>query len=180
MTDVSRLSKLSELQFRLNQRRQRFEDGIVPMRNLRWAGLAFAYLFFCLRIFSIEGFYVVTYALHLHLLYIAIFLITPLSDPTDDSDSVGALPNSKDQEFKPFVPKVQEYKSWRAMLRIMVICFVLTFFPIFDVPVFWPILLIYFVGLFISEVGGRVRHMMKFRYVPWSSKKPRYVSKDEK
>ena len=175
--------KMQMIQTRVWQRWQRFEDAIVPHRALRWAVAFIFFMLYWIRVLSIEGFYVVTYAMHLHLLYIAIVFVTPLSDPARDNreeDDGMALPSSAGDEFKPFVSKMGEFKAYRGVMRIMGICFFLTFIPLLDIPVFWPILLIYFVALFVSEMSGRIKHMVKFKYVPWSSNKPKYVAKDSK
>lgn len=44
----------------------------------------------------------------------------------------------------------------------------MTFFEVFDVPVFWPILLFYWVMLFILTMRKQIQHMIKYRYVPFS------------
>jgi fatty acid desaturase len=44
-----------------------------------------------------------------------------------------------------------------------------------NVPVFWPILLIYFVALLIVSLKQRVQHMIKHRYIPLVNKgKPKF------
>ena len=44
----------------------------------------------------------------------------------------------------------------------------MTFFTAFDVPVFWPILLLYWLFLFILTMKRQVLHMIKYKYVPFS------------
>ena len=114
----------------------------------------------------------------IHLLYLLVLMITPLSDPDEADRDVAHLPTSSADEFKPFVPKVQEFVVWRSMTKVLLICFALTLFSAFDIPVFWPVLVGYFIVLFASQMGGRIRHMLKHKYVPWSAGKPKYVSKD--
>ena len=46
--------------------------------------------------------------------------------------------------------------------------FVATFFPIFDVPVFWPILLLYFFVLLFVTMKRQIKHMIKHRYIPFT------------
>jgi hypothetical protein len=53
----------------------------------------------------------------------------------------------------------------------------MTFFEVFDVPVFWPILLLYFFVLFFVTMKRQIKHMIKHRYVPWSFGKPAYQGK---
>ncbi len=43
-----------------------------------------------------------------------------------------------------------------------------TFFPIADVPVFWPILLMYWFVLFFVTMKRQIKHMIKYRYIPFS------------
>lgn len=48
------------------------------------------------------------------------------------------------------------------------IAFVMTFFSIFDVPVFWPILLCYWIVLFVLTMRRQISHMIKYKYLPFS------------
>lgn len=50
----------------------------------------------------------------------------------------------------------------------------MTFFSVFDVPVFWPILLMYFGVLFFMTMKRQIAHMYKHRYVPISFGKSKY------
>lgn len=58
----------------------------------------------------------------------------------------------------------------------------MTFISIFDVPVFWPILVIYFLALFGLTMRKQIAHMMKYKYVPinWGKKKYAGDGKDKK
>ncbi len=51
---------------------------------------------------------------------------------------------------------------------------VMTFFSVFDVPVFWPILLMYFGVLFFLTMKRQIAHMYKHKYVPVSFGKLKY------
>ena len=53
----------------------------------------------------------------------------------------------------------------------------MTFFELFDVPVFWPILLLYFIVLFFITMKRQIKHMIKHKYVPWSWGKQKYQGK---
>lgn len=50
----------------------------------------------------------------------------------------------------------------------------MTFFPMFDIPVFWPILLMYWLMLFVLTMKRQIRHMIKHRYLPFTYGKQRY------
>ncbi|CAI5931246.1 unnamed protein product [Closterium sp. NIES-64] len=63
---------------------------------------------------------------------------------------------------------------WYAMTKAFLVAFTMTFFPIFDVPVFWPILLMYWFTLFVLTMKRQIRHMIKYKYVPFSFGKQKY------
>lgn len=68
------------------------------------------------RIFMAQGWYVIAYALGIYLLNIFLAFLTPKFDPTiedDDDDGDGpSLPTKSDEEFKPFVRRLPEFKFW--------------------------------------------------------------------
>lgn len=46
----------------------------------------------------------------------------------------------------------------------------------FDVPVFWPILLLYWLLLFTVTMKRQIKHMIKYRYLPFTTgKKVSYI-----
>jgi hypothetical protein len=63
---------------------------------------------------------------------------------------------------------------WWASLRSLAAGLALTLFPAFDVPVFWPILVVYWAVLFSVTMRRQVAHMVKYRYVPFSLGKKAY------
>jgi hypothetical protein len=196
MTFNSHQSKYNQLKIQFNRRYQQLQDHIVPWKFSRWGAFGFLLFLYFIRVFIfVGGYYVVTYTMSIHLLYCLVVLITPLSDPdqednNNDDEGGSALPTSgfavrgqqqqQQDEHKPFIPKVAEFKIWRSMFKVVVLGFLATFFSIFDLPVFWPILLLYFVLLFVTQMAGRIRHMMRHKYVPWNANKPKFVAKDEK
>lgn len=56
---------------------------------------------------------------------------------------------------------------------------VCTFFEAFNVPVFWPILVMYFIVLLYITMKRQIRHMIKYRYIPFTHGKRRYIGKEE-
>jgi hypothetical protein len=71
------------------------------------------------------------------------------------------------------------YGLWRRRNFTAGLCVALfcTMFSFLDLPVFWPILLMYFVILTVIQLKARIRHMIKHRYVPFSLGKPKYPGK---
>ena len=49
-----------------------------------------------------------------------------------------------------------------------------SFIPFFDIPVFWPILVIYFFALCFMTMRRQIAHMIKFRYIPFNLGKKTY------
>lgn len=47
------------------------------------------------------------------------------------------------------------------------VAFLMTFFSVFDVPVFWPILLCYWIVLFVLTMKRQILHMIKYKYIPF-------------
>ena len=55
----------------------------------------------------------------------------------------------------------------------------MTFFQVFNIPVFWPILLLYFIALFFLTMKRQIKHMIKYKYIPFSMGKTRYKGREE-
>uniref|UniRef100_A0A183HS01 Protein RER1 n=1 Tax=Onchocerca flexuosa TaxID=387005 RepID=A0A183HS01_9BILA len=98
-----------------------------------------------------QGFYIVTYALGIYYLNLFLAFLTPKIDPAFDFESEDedgpTLPSKGSEEFRPFMRRLPEFKFWYSTVKATVIAFTCTFFDIFNVPVFWPILVMYFIVL---------------------------------
>ncbi len=66
-----------------------------------------------------------------------------------EDGSVGTLPTKQDEEFRPFIRRLPEFKFWHSATRAVAIAFVCSWFSVFDVPVFWPVLVMYWFMLFV-------------------------------
>ncbi|KAJ8607009.1 hypothetical protein CTAYLR_006239 [Chrysophaeum taylorii] len=93
-----------------------------------------------------------------------------------DPDSEGpVLPTrNDDEEYRPFSRRVPEFKFWYSSTKGVLTALVMTFFSVFDIPVFWPILVVYFFALFFLTMKRQIKHMIKHKYVPWSMGKKSY------
>jgi hypothetical protein len=78
---------------------------------------------------------------------------------------------------RPFARRLPEFKFWHSSIRAIGMAFFMTFFDVFDVPVFWPILLLYFFVLFFITMKRQIKHMIKYRYIPFSWGKKKYEGK---
>lgn len=135
-----------------------------------WIALGLLVLLYSVRVYMLSGFYIVTYGLGIFLLNLFIGFLSPLEEDSDGP----VLPLNDLDEFKPFIRRLPEFKFWYACAKAVALSFVLTFFSLFDVPVFWPILLIYFCVLFVLTMKRQIKHMLKHKYLPFSFGKKKY------
>jgi len=154
-------------------------DRLSPQLAVRWGIFAGVMLLYLVRVFTVSGWYIVTYGLGIYLLNQLIGFLSPQFDPEMDDDADMTLPLSGGdaKEFRPFARRLPEFKFWYSCTRAIVIAFFMTFFSVFDVPVFWPILLMYFILLFVATMKKQIMHMVKHKYVPFSFGKPSYAGK---
>eukprot|EP01038_Epipyxis_sp_PR26KG_P014197 gene14197-19050_t len=152
-------------------------DKSSPHTVARWIGFLVAFSLYFLRVYLLNGWFIVTYGLGIYLLNQFIGFLSPQFDPEDDLDS--GLPVRDSDEFRPFARRLPEFKFWYSCIRAVFTSFLMTFFEIFDVPVFWPILLMYFIVLFVITMKRQIKHMIKHRYIPFSFGKTKYAGKTQ-
>jgi len=162
------------MSLKVNSRFQHFLDKATPHTAPRWFAFLAVVIIYAVRVAYLKGFYIVTYGLGIYLLNRLIGFLSPMVDPEMEGPG---LPTSADQEFKPFVRRLPEFKFWYSCTKAFCIAFWMTFFSFFDVPVFWPILLMYWVVLFFITMKRQIRHMIKHRYLPFSMGKQTYKQK---
>ncbi|KAL8193674.1 hypothetical protein R6Q57_026366 [Mikania cordata] len=164
--------------FVVSQRYQHLLDKSTPFLLYRWIVFCVIAIIYTARVFFLQGFYVVSYALGIYILNLLIGFLSPQVDPEFQDLSDGpTLPSRSSDEFRPFVRRLPEFKFWYSISKAFCIAFVLTFFTAFDVPVFWPILLFYWLILFTLTMKKQILHMVKYKYVPFSFGKQRYDGK---
>merc|ERR1712217_315433 len=159
-----------------------FLDKVTPYTAARWGAAAAIILFYFLHVFYVGGFFIVTYALGIYLLNLLIGFLAPKIDPETLLNEIGegeeddaVLPTKDDGEFKPFIRRLNEFKFWLSTVKAFLIATLCTFFPFLDIPVFWPILLMYFIALFTVTMRKQIAHMIKYRYVPFNWGKPKFT-----
>lgn len=116
----------------------------------------------------------VAYSLGIYLLNLFLAFISPKFDPsleqdTDMEDGVGAgqqssLPTKNDQEFKPFVRRLPEFKFWHSATRAVTLAFLCSWSQVFNLPVFWPVLVVYWLILVFLTMRRQIQSMIKYRY----------------
>ncbi|KAL1848884.1 hypothetical protein VTK73DRAFT_10054 [Phialemonium thermophilum] len=180
-TEQTPFAAVSAQTSRLQMQFQALLDRSTPYVLYRWVGTGVGLLLFFARIFWAQGWYIVAYALGIYLLNLFLAFLQPKFDPSNEAidnemedGSVGTLPTKQDEEFRPFIRRLPEFKFWLSASRAIAISFVCSWFEIFNVPVFWPVLVVYWLMLFILTMRRQIQHMIKYRYVPFTFGKARY------
>ncbi|XP_020270630.1 protein RER1A-like [Asparagus officinalis] len=143
----------------------------------RWLGTLAAATIYVMRVYFVQGFYIISYGLSIYVLNLLIGFLSPMVDPEIEALDGASLPMKGSDEFKPFIRRLPEFKFWYSITKAFCVAFLMTFFSIFDVPVFWPILLFYWIVLFVLTMKRQILHMIKYKYVPFSIGKQRYGGK---
>ncbi|KAJ8878258.1 hypothetical protein PR048_018835 [Dryococelus australis] len=172
---VSRSNAIVLAWKRLQQIYQKKLDDVTPYAVARWVFAVLLTIGFLARIFILQGWYIVTYALGIYHLNLFIAFLTPKIDPALDFEDDGpALPTRSNEEFRPFIRRLPEFKFWYSVTKSTVIAVICTFFECFNIPVFWPILVMYFFTLLCITLKRQIKHMIKYRYLPFTHGKPKY------
>ncbi|TPX37208.1 hypothetical protein SmJEL517_g00834 [Synchytrium microbalum] len=154
--DTTPASKITQQTAHYARLFQKFLDDSTPYYTYRWGFTAFVSLIYFIRVFSIQGWYIVTYALGIYLLNLFLAFLQPKFDPAmdsspldgddDDSKEQGGLPTKMDDEFRPFIRRLPEFKF----------C-------------------VYFFILFGITMRRQIKHMIKYRYIPFNLGKKTYA-----
>jgi len=160
----------------LRQKYQVLLDKSTVYIKGRWAAFVTLLGLYAFRVYILNGWFIVTYGLAIYLLNLFIGFLSPAVNPEEEDGPV--LPSKNDGEFRPFSRKLPEFRFWLSATRATLISIFMSFFKFFDIPVFWPILLIYFILLFVMTMRRQIAHMIKHRYVPFTYGKAKYNRKD--
>uniref|UniRef100_A0A3B3I8B9 Protein RER1 n=2 Tax=Oryzias latipes TaxID=8090 RepID=A0A3B3I8B9_ORYLA len=157
---------------RVGQVYQSWLDKSTPFYVVRWCLLS--------NMLAVFGWYIVTYALGIYHLNLFIAFLSPKVDPSLlEEDDGPSLPTKQNEEFRPFIRRLPEFKFWHSATKGIVIAMICTFFEAFNVPVFWPILVMYFIMLFCITMKRQIKHMIKYRYLPFTHGKRTYRGKED-
>ncbi|CAL9730513.1 protein Rer1p [Monosporozyma unispora] len=157
-------------------------DKVTPHEKERWIAFGVLQVIFFLRIIYGQGWYAICYSFYIFSLNQFLAFLTPKFDMSLQQEEAnerleaGGAPDEQSEEFRPFIRRLPEFKFWYNVMRGGVIALVLTFSRVTDIPVYWPILLIYFVILFALTMRRQIQHMIKYKYVPLDLGKKKYTA----
>ncbi|KAF9039423.1 retrieval of early ER protein Rer1 [Hymenopellis radicata] len=158
---------------RLQRQYQQILDRWTPFMLNRWLATGGLLCLFMLRIVLAQG----VHAHAIYLLNLLLAFLQPKFDPSLQEDLLAdeieeggeetrsPLPSQRDDEFRPFAVRYPRHHS-----RLLA-----TTSEVFDVPVYWPILVVYFFVLFALTMRRQIQHMIKYKYIPFDiGRKTRY------
>lgn len=93
------------------QQFQHVLDKTTPHVLRRWIGFSVLAFLYVIRVYFLQGFYVVSYALGIYILNLLIGFLSPQEDPALAADGP-SLPTRASDEFRPFVRRLPEFKFW--------------------------------------------------------------------
>ncbi|KAG0680546.1 hypothetical protein C6P40_004245 [Pichia californica] len=182
--DQTDASQFQQYKHKLEISYRKFLDYITPHIIPRWIATYIIIIIFMGRILVVEGWYIVCYTWAIFLLNMFLKFLTPKIDPSLEqdiqNDSVEAGTNKmdeNDEDFKPFIRRLPEFRFWFKTTISTIVAIFCSLFSIFDIPVFWPILVAYFIILFFLTMRRQIQHMIKYRYLPFDLGKTKYGSK---
>nr|POF02848.1 protein rer1a [Quercus suber] len=123
--EASPANVITRWTYTVSQRYQHLLDKSTPHVLNRWIAAVVIAFIYAVRVYFLQGFYIVSYGLGIYLLNLLIGFLSPQVDPEIHDLSDGpTLPTRGSDEFRPFVRRLPEFKFW---------CDFLNF-------VFWPFL----------------------------------------
>lgn len=77
-------------------------------------------MIYILRVYYVQGFYVVSYGLGIYVLNLLIGFFSPKVDPELEALDGASLPTKGADEFRPFVRRLPEFKFWWVSFILLV------------------------------------------------------------
>lgn len=107
--------------FAASRKYQHLLDKSTPFVLYRWIACLSIALIYVVRVYFVQGFYVVSYAVGIYILNLLIGFLSPQVDPElqDLADDGPGLPTRGSDEFRPFVRRLPEFKFWYAAFNFM-------------------------------------------------------------
>lgn len=111
-TGVDSGSAVTQMQHNVWKVFQYYLDKTTPHPVYRWVGTVVFAAMYLLRVYYVQGFYIVTYCLGIYLVNFLIGFLSPLVDPEMENSGDPSLPTKGSDEFKPFIRRLLEFKFW--------------------------------------------------------------------
>ncbi|KAH0574488.1 RER1-like protein-retention of ER protein [Spironucleus salmonicida] len=135
--------------FKAKQQLKQLENLTAGFSLYRWIGTTVLTVFYLLFVLLTHSHYAIVYFLYIYILSAFIQFISPKT-----GDSTVALPVSTTDlaDAKNYQREMCEFDFWFVATIWTFISLILSFFPFTDIPVFWPVLVLYSIALTIAIV----------------------------
>lgn len=112
---------ISEWTTTLSRRYQHYLDKSTLHVFPRWIAFTVVFFIYALRVYFVQGFYIITYALGIYILQLFLAFLSPQVDPEYQQllDDGPALPTCGNEEFRPFVRRLPEFKFWCVVYNLI-------------------------------------------------------------
>lgn len=111
--DNTAASAVTQFSHAVWRRYQHLLDKSTPLVLYRWIFFAAIAFIYALRVYLVQGFYIITYGLGIYILQLLIAFLSPQVDPEIQELTDGpSLPTRGSEEFRPFVRRLPEFKFW--------------------------------------------------------------------
>lgn len=156
-------------------------DNLSPVPGKRWAALAGVFLLFLFKVLYDDTHHLILYCMAVYLFHGYILFATPkdesIPDPFELDEEEKEETTSEystaniDNNLRPFIRNMPEYTFWLFCTKVVLVCFALSLTPLTDIPVYTPILVVYFVFMAVATLIKLYNHSRKYNYNPfWQSK----------
>ncbi|KAI7731289.1 hypothetical protein M8C21_002565 [Ambrosia artemisiifolia] len=98
---------------------QFYLDKSTPLLVHRWVGTLAVAAIYVLRVYYLQGFYVVSYGLGIYILNLLIGFLSPKVDPELEALDGASLPTKESDEFRPFIRRLPEF-NYRSVRKISI------------------------------------------------------------
>lgn len=112
MTDSGPGLAIAKWRSEVSRKFQYYLDKSTPHITGRWLGTLSIALIYALRVYIVQGFYIVSYGLGIYLLNLLIGFLSPMVDPELEVPDGPTLPTKGSDEFRPFIRRLPEFKFW--------------------------------------------------------------------
>jgi len=154
-------------------------DKFSPCPVQRWCVFGLCLLVHFVKILVSGTHHLIAYVVGVYLFHGFILFATPkdenIPDPfeeeVENENSNEYSPSSVDNSLRPFIRNMPEYTYWMFSMKVVVVSFLLTLSRLTDIPVYTPILLVYFVFMVLATAIKLWQHSRKYHYNPFFQSK---------
>lgn len=111
-SDTTAAAPLAKWRSDFSRAFQYYLDRSTPHPLQRWLGTLVVAIVYVLRVYSIKGFYIISYGVGIYVLNLLIGFLSPKIDPELQALDGASLPTKGSDEFKPFVRRLPEFNFW--------------------------------------------------------------------